>query len=77
MPSSPNFEERSFRIGRNLIVIRRHLDGHWLVSKYPIGTADPGYPGYTYSSTQGECPAGPDLEKTIAWIETQPWSAPA
>jgi hypothetical protein len=34
------------------------------------------HPGYTYSSTQAECPAGPDFDAMLEWVKRQPWSQP-
>jgi len=67
----------AFRIGPNDVLISQHELGHWLVSKYPVSRDDPGWPGHTYSSTVGECPAGPDLDAMLAWVRAQPWSQPA
>jgi|SRR5579864_2402809 len=48
--------------------------GVWLVSWYPDeGVA--GYPGYTYSSTSGECPNGPGLQEMVTWVMAQPWAS--
>ncbi len=68
--------DEAYRIGRNDVRITHHVEGHWIVSKYPIKEDDPGYPGYSYSSTVGECPNGPDLDAMLAWAKRQPWSRP-
>jgi len=48
--------------------------GAWLVSWDPDEDVE-GYPGYTYSSTSGECPNGPGLQDMVTWVMAQPWAS--
>jgi hypothetical protein len=57
----PLVDERR-RIGPNDVRITQRAGGHWLVSKYPIDQVDAAWPGSTFSSRDGGCPEGPDLE---------------
>jgi hypothetical protein len=72
-PEKPLVDERR-RIGPNDVRVTQAADGHWVVSKFPIGMADPAWPGSTFSSRDGSCPDGPDLEAMLDWVRAQPWS---
>jgi hypothetical protein len=69
--------DETHRIGRNDVRITQDSEGRWLLSKYPLSPDDPGYPGFTYSPTNGGCPDGPDVDSMLAWAKAQPWSQPS
>jgi hypothetical protein len=69
----PVVDERR-RIGPHDIRITHSAAGHWIVSRHPIDQGDPAWPGATFSSRNGTCPDGPDLEAMLDWVRAQPWS---
>jgi len=58
----------------NVRITHNARAGVWLVSWYPDEGGE-GYPGYTYSSTSGECPNGPGLQEMVTWVMAQPWAS--
>jgi hypothetical protein len=71
----PLVDERR-RIGPNDVRITHSASGHWVVSAYPVDRGHPAWPGSTFSSVNGACPNGPDLEAMLDWVRAQPWSRP-
>jgi len=48
-----------------------------LVTWLPDDENDPGYPGATLSSSEGQVPIGPTVEAVAEWARKQPWATHA
>jgi hypothetical protein len=69
------FQDHTFRNANGTMIVREGSGpSPWLVTWLPDDENDPGYPGVTLSSTEGQVPYGPTVEAVVEWAAKQPWA---